>query len=86
MEWRSWVVIHPARLAVIGNAAVNAEVGPGTVQRVRGLKPAHCAARVAVDPDRVPGGSIVVVQSNRVAKGIGESVDVGEGSAAVSRE
>jgi 3D (Asp-Asp-Asp) domain-containing protein len=80
---RRWIIIDPARLSVVEAAAVNAKVGPAT-QRIGGLIPAEATTTAApVDPYVIPSGSVVVVQSNRVAKRIGESVDVDEGGAAV---
>ena len=87
---RGGVVVSPARLPVVAAAGVNAKMGPASrVQRIGGLVPAQGAAPVAVEPDGEPGAGWLVVQNNRVAKGIGKWAltagggDAGEGGAAV---
>ena len=90
-EGRGWVVVGPARLAVVLRAAVNAEMGPAS--RVRGsgglVSTEALTAAGPIEPDGEPGGGGAIVQNNRVAHGIGEGAltagggDAGEGSAAV---
>ena len=72
-EGRGWVVVGPARLAVVAAARVNAEMGPAIwVRGIGGLKPAQGAARVAIEPDSKPSLGWLVVQNNRITKGIGK--------------
>ena len=71
-EGRGWVVVRPARLAVVAAARVNAKMGPAIwVRRIGGLKPAQGAAAALPSSqtvNQVP--SWLVVQNNRIAKGI----------------
>ena len=73
-EWRGWVVVGPARLPVVAAAGVNAEMGPASwVLRSGGLVPAQaCSPPFPSEPDREPSLGRLVVQNNRIAKGIGE--------------
>ena len=72
-EGRTRVIIRPAGLAVVAAARVNAEMGPAIwVRGIGGLKPAQGAARVAIEPDSKPSLGWLVVENNRITKGIGK--------------
>ena len=65
-------------------------MGPAIwVRGIGGLKPAQGAARVAIDPDSEPSAGGLVVDNNRIAKGIGKGATTaaighaGEGQSAV---
>src|ERR1700682_1407492 len=83
IEWAGRVVVGPTRLSVVGAAGVNAVMGPasrGGIPGSGGLVPAEApTAAAAVYPDREPGPGWAVVQSNGVAKGIGEGALTGDG-------
>ena len=93
IEGAGRVVVGPARLSVVGAAAVNAVMGPasrGGIPGSGGLVPAEApTAAGQVDPDGKPGAGWAVVQSNGVANGIGERAltagggEAGEGVAAI---
>ena len=88
-EGRGWVVVCPARLAVVAAARVNTEMDP--VIWVRGigvLIPTQGAARSPVEPHSKPSLGWLVIQNNRITKGILERAwsEAGEGGAAVGRE
>src|SRR4029077_1785965 len=91
-ERRTGVIVSPARLAVVAAVVVNAEMGPAIwVPGIGGLVPAQGATPIPVDPDCEPSLGWLVVQNNRVAKGIGERTlaargcNGGEGQSAVGR-
>src|SRR5207244_2016289 len=72
-EGRGWVVVCPARLAVVAAARVNAKMGPAIgIRGIGGLKPAQGTARVAIQPHSKPSLGRLVIQNYRVAKGIGK--------------
>src|SRR5882724_3911882 len=89
-EGRTGVVIGPARLAVVAAARVNAKMRPAVwIVRSGGLVSAQGAARVSIDPDSEPSAARLVVDNNRIAKGIGKGATTaaighaGEGQSAV---
>ena len=72
-EGRGWVVVCPARFAVVAAARVNAKMGPAIwVRGIGGLKPAQGATRIAIQPDSKPSLGWLVIQNNRIPKGIGK--------------
>src|SRR4029453_12732094 len=90
--WRTWVVIRPARLAVVAAVGMHAEMGPAIwILGSSGFISAQRTASVAVEPDCEPRLRRPVIQNNRVAKGVGERTlttgggDTGKGQAAVGR-
>ena len=90
-EWTARVVVGPARLAIVAAAVVNAEMRPAIrVRGIGGLVPADAlTAAGRIEKDSKPSAGWLVVQSNGVAKGIGEGAltggpsETGEGGAAV---
>ena len=82
-EGRGWVVVCPARLAVVAAAGVNAKMGPAIwVRRIGGLVSAQGAARVAIEPDSKPSpdgllyrttGSPKVLAKRTLTAGIGHT-------------
>src|SRR6266576_6439614 len=90
-EWRRWVVVRIARIAVVVVVVVNAEMGPASrVKRSGGLVAAQAlAAARGVEPHCEPDAGWLVVQKNRIALSAGEGTltagicDPGEGGAAV---
>src|SRR5207244_10362949 len=70
---RGGVVVGPARLPVIAAAGVDAEMGPaGWILRSGRVVPAQRAAPVPIQPDCKPCLGRLVIQNNRVTKGIGK--------------
>ena len=69
---RAWVIVGPARLAIVFGVDINAKMSPAIrVLRSGGLVPAQRAA-VSVRPHRKPGAGRLVVQNNWAAKCIRE--------------
>src|SRR4029077_12192265 len=92
-ERRGRVVVGPSRFAVVAAVVVNAEVRPAIwILRSQGLVSAEGAAPIPIYPDSKPRLAWLVVQKNRVAKGVGERAttaavgEAGEGHAAVGGE
>ena len=88
---RGCIVVGPARFSVVTRAVVNAEMRPAIrIRGIGGLVPADAkTAAGRVDKDSKPSAGWLVVQSNGVAKRIGEWAltvglgETGEGGAAV---
>ena len=90
-EWRTRIVISPARFAVRRALVESAEMGPAI--RVLGscglISAQALTAAGAIQPDRNPSAGRLVVENNRVAKGVVEGAlaiglrKAGKGSAAI---
>src|SRR5215208_5645 len=82
---RGWVVIGPARIAVVRRVVMNAEMGPASgVRGIGGLVATEAlTAASPVQPHGKPGGDSPIVQNNRVAKSIGEGTLTAGGGEAV---
>ena len=88
---RGGIVVSPARLSIVFEVVVNAEMGPAIrVCGIGGLVPAKAEAAAApIDKDSKPSLAWLVVQSNGVAQRIGEGAltgglgEAGERGAAV---
>src|SRR5439155_24543624 len=83
---RGGAVVSPAGLPVVETAGMHAEMGPAIwIRRIARLVPAQSATPVRIQPDSKPSLGRLVIQNNRVAKGIGEWAlatgigDAGEG-------
>ena len=72
-ERRGWIVVGPARFAVVAAIVMNTEMGPAVwIVRSRRLVSAQGAAPIRINPHRKPRAGRLVVQSNRIAKGVGK--------------